>query len=79
MKALLHLSFLIANCELRIANWYEALFTAVRGASRREDIAIRSKARLLRMEKLKMASQVGENPGFDFLQQCCHDDPALQM
>jgi hypothetical protein len=57
----------------------EALFTAVRGASRREDIAIRSKARLLRMEKLKMASQVGENPGFDFLQQCCYDDPALQI
>ncbi len=57
----------------------EALFTAVRGASRREGITIRSKARLLRMEKLKMASQVGENPGFDFLQQCCHDDPALQI
>ncbi|QFS51264.1 hypothetical protein [Nostoc sphaeroides] len=70
------------NCEWakkRIANWYEALFTAVRGASRREDIAIRSQARLLRMEKLKMASLVGENPGFDFLQQCCHDDPALQI
>ncbi|MBN3877042.1 hypothetical protein [Nostoc sp. JL23] len=43
----------------------EALFTAVRGASRREGITIRSKARLLRMEKLKMASLVGENPGFD--------------
>ncbi|WP_442940784.1 hypothetical protein [Nostoc sp.] len=57
----------------------EALFTAVRGASRREDIAIRSKARLLRMEKLKMASLVGENPGFDFLQECCHDDSALQI
>ncbi|AUB42126.1 Methyl-accepting chemotaxis protein [Nostoc flagelliforme CCNUN1] len=57
----------------------EALFTTVRGASRREDIAIRSKARLLRMEKLKMAFLVGENPGFEFLQQCCHDDPALQI
>ncbi|MBE8971375.1 hypothetical protein IQ277_35860, partial [Nostocales cyanobacterium LEGE 12452] len=57
----------------------EALFTTVRGASRREDIAIRSKARLLRMEKLKMASLIGENPGFDFLQQCWNDDPALQI
>ncbi|NEU83165.1 hypothetical protein [Nostoc sp. UIC 10630] len=57
----------------------EALLTAVRGASRREDIAVRSKARLLRMEKLKMASLVGENPGFDFLQQCWNDDPALQI
>ncbi|MBD2512152.1 hypothetical protein H6G91_33875 [Nostoc muscorum FACHB-395] len=78
-EALLHLSFLIANCvsvagrsPLRIVNWYEALFTT-------EDIAIRSKARLLRMEKLKMASLVGENPGFDFLQQCWKDDPALQI
>ncbi|MHC5930797.1 hypothetical protein [Nostoc sp.] len=57
----------------------EALFTGVRGASRREDIAIRSKARLLRMEKLKMASLVGENPGFDFLLSCWNDDPALQI
>ncbi len=57
----------------------EALFTAVRGASRREDTTIRSKARLLRMEKLKMASLVGENPGFDFFQQCWNDDPALQI
>ncbi|QFS51279.1 hypothetical protein GXM_08773 [Nostoc sphaeroides CCNUC1] len=31
------------------------------------------------MEKLKMASLVGKNPGFDFLQQCCHDDPALRL
>ncbi|MBC1225413.1 hypothetical protein [Nostoc sp. UCD121] len=44
-----------------------------------EGITIRSKARLLRMEKLKMASLVGENPGFDFLQQCWNDDPALQI
>ncbi|QLE45599.1 hypothetical protein FD723_35620 (plasmid) [Nostoc sp. C052] len=49
----------------------EALFTA-------EDIAMKSKARLLRMEKLKMGSLVGENPGFDFLQECW-DDPALQI
>ncbi|MBG1260459.1 hypothetical protein F8S20_15665 [Nostoc sp. BAE] len=40
---------------------------------------MRSKARLLRIEKLKMASQVGQNPGFDFLQECCHDDPTLQI
>jgi hypothetical protein len=25
MKALLHLSFLIANCELRIVNWYKTV------------------------------------------------------
>ncbi|MBW4428961.1 MAG: hypothetical protein KME50_32235 [Nostoc desertorum CM1-VF14] len=67
----------VVNYQVQESN--EALFTAVRGASRREDIAIRSKVRLLRMEKLKMASQVGENPGFDFLQQCWNDDPALQI
>jgi hypothetical protein len=50
----------------------EALFTA-------KDIAMRSQARLLRMEKLKMASLVGENPGFDFLHQCWNDDPALRI
>ncbi|MBD2513171.1 hypothetical protein H6G91_39465 [Nostoc muscorum FACHB-395] len=72
-------SFAASNCELRIANWYEALFTAVRGVSRREDITVRSKARLLRMEKLKMGSLVGENPGFDFLQECWNDDPALRI
>ncbi|MEA5604669.1 hypothetical protein [Nostoc sp. UHCC 0252] len=65
-------SFAAFNCELRIANWYEALFTS-------EGITIRSKARLLRMEKLKMASLVGENPGFEFLQECWSDDPVLQI
>ncbi|MGJ5629885.1 hypothetical protein [Nostoc sp. CALU 1950] len=50
----------------------DALFTT-------EDIAMRSKVRLLRMKKLKMASLVGENPGFDFLQECWKDDPALQI
>ncbi|ACC85071.1 hypothetical protein [Nostoc punctiforme] len=50
----------------------EALFSS-------EDIAMRSKTRLLRMEKLKMASLVGENPGFDFLQKCWNDDPTLQI
>ncbi|MBN3923117.1 hypothetical protein [Nostoc sp. NMS4] len=60
----------VANYQVQKSS--EALFTS-------EDIAIRSKARLLRMEKLKMVSLVGENPGFDFLQQCCHDDPALQI
>ncbi|MHC5862512.1 hypothetical protein [Nostoc sp.] len=32
-----------------------------------------------RMQKLKVAANARENPGFDFLQQCCHDDPALQI
>ncbi|MBD2510037.1 hypothetical protein H6G91_22530 [Nostoc muscorum FACHB-395] len=40
---------------------------------------MRSQARLLRMEKLRMASLVRENPGFDFLQQCWNDDQALKI
>ncbi|MBW4689386.1 MAG: hypothetical protein KME40_30915 [Komarekiella atlantica HA4396-MV6] len=50
----------------------EALFTA-------EGIAARSKARPLRMEKLKLAEVLKENPGFDFLQDCWKADPALQI
>jgi hypothetical protein len=42
-------------------------------------IAARSKARPERMEKIKMAGIVGENPGFEYLQECWNDDPALQI
>ncbi|WP_191761873.1 hypothetical protein [Komarekiella delphini-convector] len=106
----------------------EALFTAVRGASRREGIAdqkiepsrpsaelmtensvscdevkavhegkssaapvpnsekwsheaivARSNMRPERMQKLKVAANSGQNPGFDFLHECWSDDPALQI
>ncbi|MBD2512248.1 hypothetical protein H6G91_34380 [Nostoc muscorum FACHB-395] len=33
--------------------------------------------RPLRMQKLKVATNSGQNPGFDFLQECWNDDPAL--
>lgn len=29
-----------------------------------------------RMQKLKLAANSGENPGFDFLVECWNDDPA---
>ncbi|MBC1218054.1 hypothetical protein GNE08_28105 (plasmid) [Trichormus variabilis ARAD] len=44
-----------------------------------EAIAKRSKARPWRMEKLKMAGLLQENPGLDFLMECWQDDPALQI
>lgn len=44
-----------------------------------EAIALRSKARPWRMEKLKMAGLLKENPRFDFLMECWQDDPALQI
>ncbi|WP_228039058.1 hypothetical protein [Nostoc sp. LEGE 12450] len=43
-----------------------------------EAIVARSNMRPERMQKLKVASNSGENPGFDFLQECW-DDPALQI
>ncbi|MBW4430183.1 MAG: hypothetical protein KME50_39125 [Nostoc desertorum CM1-VF14] len=32
-----------------------------------------------RMQKLKIAGNSGQNPGFDFLQEYWNDDPALQI
>ncbi|MEA5503921.1 hypothetical protein VB735_12525 [Halotia wernerae UHCC 0503] len=44
-----------------------------------EAIAARSKARPGRMQKLKLAEVLRENPGFEFLRECWNDDPALQI
>ncbi len=44
-----------------------------------EAIAARSKTRPWRMEKLKMAGILSENPGLEFLQECWQNDPALQI
>jgi hypothetical protein len=43
-----------------------------------EAIVARSNMRPVRREKLNRAANSGENPGFDFLQECW-DDPALQI
>ncbi|MEH2255275.1 hypothetical protein [Nostoc sp.] len=42
-----------------------------------ETIVARSNLRPERMQKLKVAANSGQNPGFDFLQECWNDDPAL--
>ncbi|MHC5748111.1 MAG: hypothetical protein ACYTXT_40935 [Nostoc sp.] len=44
-----------------------------------EAIVARSNMRPERMQKLKVAANSGQNPGFDFLQECWNDDPALQI
>ncbi|MBE8971224.1 hypothetical protein IQ277_35040 [Nostocales cyanobacterium LEGE 12452] len=44
-----------------------------------EAIVARANARPGCMQKLKAAANSGENPGFDFLQECWSDDPALQI
>jgi hypothetical protein len=43
-----------------------------------EAIVARSNLRPERMQKLKVAANSGQNPGFDFLQECW-DDPALKI
>ncbi|WP_254625623.1 hypothetical protein [Nostoc sp. TCL240-02] len=44
-----------------------------------EAIVARANLRPVRREKLNRAANSGENPGFDFLQECWNDDPALQI
>ncbi|MEH2002607.1 MAG: hypothetical protein V7L00_28385 [Nostoc sp.] len=44
-----------------------------------EAIVARSNMRPVRREKLNRAANSGDNPGFDFLQECWSDDPALQI
>jgi hypothetical protein len=44
-----------------------------------EAIAARAKARPVRMQKLKLAEVLKENPGVEFLTECWNDDPALQI
>ncbi|WP_199345110.1 hypothetical protein [Nostoc foliaceum] len=43
-----------------------------------EAIVARSNVRPVRREKLNRAANSGENPGFEYLQECW-DDPALQI
>ncbi|MBD2247611.1 hypothetical protein [Nostoc sp. FACHB-888] len=42
-----------------------------------EAIVARSNVRPERMQKLKVAANSGQNPGFGFLKECWNDDPAL--
>ncbi|MBD2527070.1 hypothetical protein [Nostoc sp. FACHB-133] len=44
-----------------------------------EAVVARSNARPGRMQKLKMAERLGENPGDEFLMECWADDPALRV
>ncbi|WP_193200576.1 hypothetical protein [Nostoc sp. MG11] len=44
-----------------------------------EAIVARANMRPERMQKLKVAANSGQNPGFDFLHECWNDDAALQI
>ncbi|MEH1779730.1 MAG: hypothetical protein V7L26_11555 [Nostoc sp.] len=44
-----------------------------------EAIVARANMRPVRREKLNRAANSGDNPSFDFLQECWSDEPALQI
>ena len=44
-----------------------------------EAIFARLKSRPRRLQRLKTAQVLAENPGFEYLQECWNDDPALQI
>ncbi|MEH1826873.1 MAG: hypothetical protein V7L22_16175 [Nostoc sp.] len=80
-------TLLVENSVSRVE--VKAVHEGVRAASRREAsaapvtekwsheaIVARSNMRPERMQKLKVADNSGQNPGFDFLQECWDDDLA---
>ncbi|MEH1887742.1 MAG: hypothetical protein V7L19_31285, partial [Nostoc sp.] len=64
---------------VRAASRREASAAPVTEKWSHEAIVARSNMRPVRREKLNRAANSGENPGFDFLQECWDDDPALQI
>lgn len=66
---------------LKVAHEGESSVAPVPSAEKwsHEAIVARASARPLRMQKLKVAANSGQNPGFEFLQGCWSDDPALQI
>ncbi|WP_341529949.1 hypothetical protein WKK05_11920 [Nostoc sp. UHCC 0302] len=69
---------LVSGGEAKTVHESESSAARVTEKWSREAIVARSNMRPERMQKLKVATNSGQNPGFDFLQECW-DDPALQI
>ena len=69
----------VSSVEVKAVDEAEASATPVTEKWSHEAIVARSNLRPERMQKLKLAANSGQNPGFDFLQECWNDDPALQI
>ncbi|MHC5772007.1 MAG: hypothetical protein ACYTXI_42135 [Nostoc sp.] len=71
----------VSGVEVKAIDEGESSAASVQNSEKwsHEAIVARSNMRPVRREKLNRAANSGENPGFDFLQECCHDDPALQI
>nr|WP_322709641.1 hypothetical protein [Nostoc sp. ChiSLP03a]MDZ8210800.1 hypothetical protein [Nostoc sp. ChiSLP03a] len=68
----------VLGVEVKAVDEGESSAASVTEKWSHEAIEARSNMRPGRMQKLKAANS-GENPGFDFLQECWNDDPALQI
>lgn len=70
----------VSGVEIKAVHEGESSAAPVPSAEKwsHEAIVARSNMRPERMQKLKLAANSGQNPGFDFLQECW-DDPALQI
>ncbi len=69
----------VSSVEVKPVDEGEASAALVTEKWSHEAIIARSNVRPVRREKLNRAANSGENPGFDFLQECWNDDPALQI
>ncbi|WP_223278288.1 hypothetical protein [Nostoc sp. 'Peltigera membranacea cyanobiont' 232] len=69
----------VSGVEVKAAHEGEASAAPVTEKWSHEAIVARSNMRPVRREKLNQAANSSENPGFDFLQECWQDDPALQI
>jgi hypothetical protein len=71
----------VSGEEMKAVNEGESSAASVSSPEKwsHEAIVARSNMRPERMQKLKVATNSGQNPGFDFLQECWSDDPALQI
>ncbi|QHG20718.1 hypothetical protein [Nostoc sp. ATCC 53789] len=69
----------VSGVEVKAAHEGEASAAPVTEKWSHEAIVARSNMRTVRREKLNRAANSGENPGVEFLQECCNDDPALQI
>lgn len=70
----------VSGVEVKAIDEGESSAASVPSAEKwsHEAIVARANARPERMQKLKVAANSLQNPGFDFLQECW-DDPALQI
>ncbi|MCC5667965.1 hypothetical protein LC653_29850 [Nostoc sp. CHAB 5784] len=66
----------VSGVEVKPVDEGETSATPITEKWSHEAIVARSNVRPERMQKLKVAANSGQNPGFDFLQECWDDDPA---